>query len=252
MMVRVKAGAMCASTKQLTILINRLKETDDFINQLPAVANGIANIRQAKTSIVIANLTNGELNIPKGTKIATCRVVNGDDFETKNLGNTEDTTSGKDSRMINLIQKDVLAITKEPEWSSCPTCQKDTTKHSNQEWRDCLLKYYQLPRGMGIDSKNLNKQQIIKLVMVISGYKQVFAEDPKAPGHVDPQVAEHIIDTGNNLPINMGPRRSSPAQREIIRKYINELLSAGIITEARSPWSSPILLVPHPENTEYV
>jgi hypothetical protein len=55
--------------------------------------------------------------------------------------------------------------------------------------------------------------KILKLIKVISGYKQVFAEDPKATGHIDPQVAEHIIDTGINLPINMGPRRSSPAQR---------------------------------------
>src|SRR6266700_4164421 len=54
---------------------------------------------------------------------------------------------------------------------------------------------------------------------------------------------EHTIDTGTNNPIRQIPYKSSPAEKEIIKKQINEMLSNGIIKESQSPWASPVVLV---------
>ena len=61
---------------------------------------------------------------------------------------------------------------------------------------------------------------------------------------VDPLVAEHVINTGNALPIHQGPRRCSPETRKKIQENVEELLKSGIIKASRSPWSSPVVLVP--------
>jgi hypothetical protein len=77
-------------------------------------------------------------------------------------------------------------------------------------------------------------------------FGDVFAVDKDNPGSVDPSVASHSINTEDARPINQGPRRVSPAQRVIIKDTIDALLKAGIIRPSRSPWSSPVVLVPKP------
>ena len=53
-----------------------------------------------------------------------------------------------------------------------------------------------------------------------------------------------VIDVQNATPISQRPRRLSPAHRKIVQDKIKEQLEAGIISPSRSPWSSPVLLVP--------
>jgi hypothetical protein len=63
-------------------------------------------------------------------------------------------------------------------------------------------------------------------------------------------LAQHKIDVQGAMPINQGPRRVSPAQRKVIKETIDKLLEGGIISPSRSPWASPVLLVPKGE-TDY-
>ena len=83
---------------------------------------------------------------------------------------------------------------------------------------------------------------------MIKLYGHLFAKDPKNPGHVDKSVAELVIDTGDAKPVNQGPRRQSPEHRRMVSEHIKDLLDNGIIEPSRSPWSSPVLLVPKGES----
>jgi len=77
----------------------------------------------------------------------------------------------------------------------------------------------------------------------------LFPKDPNAPGSVLPSVAEHDIETGDARPVSQVPRRVTMTQRKIIKEHIEALLKAGMIKPSKSPWASPILLVPKGENT---
>lgn len=56
---------------------------------------------------------------------------------------------------------------------------------------------------------------------------------------------EHTIDTGENKPIKLPPRRLPLAQREIAEKEIKNtsMLDQDIIETSSSLWASPIVLV---------
>jgi hypothetical protein len=105
-----------------------------------------------------------------------------------------------------------------------------------------LIFFFDIKVGL----ESLSRSQVLALVEVLKQYGDVFAVDKNNPGSVDPSVASHSINTEDAKPVHQGPRKVSPAQRLIIKDTINALLKAGIIRPSRSPWSSPVLLVPKP------
>lgn len=60
-------------------------------------------------------------------------------------------------------------------------------------------------------------------------------------GHTD--LVEHNIDTGNENPIKIPPRRLSPKQKEIVDTELKKMLEQNIIEPSNSPWSAPVVLV---------
>lgn len=54
----------------------------------------------------------------------------------------------------------------------------------------------------------------------------------------------HTIDTGDARPIFQPLRRTSPADRGIVRDEVEKMLAAGAIRPSQSPWASPVTLVP--------
>lgn len=54
---------------------------------------------------------------------------------------------------------------------------------------------------------------------------------------------EHKIRLTDSRPFRQLSRRLAPADVEDVRKLLQELLQAGIITESRSPYASPIVVV---------
>ena len=54
---------------------------------------------------------------------------------------------------------------------------------------------------------------------------------------------EHSIET-QGPPVYSKPRRVSPEKAQIIREYVEESLKNGILRSSKSPWSSPLHLVP--------
>jgi transposase InsO family protein len=80
-----------------------------------------------------------------------------------------------------------------------------------------------------------------ELRSLLREFSDIFCTDPTKlkPASVLP----HDIDVQGNKPVNNPLRRASPAQREIVRDKIEKLLSAGLISESRSPWASAVVLV---------
>lgn len=62
-----------------------------------------------------------------------------------------------------------------------------------------------------------------------------------SPGLTD--LAVHDVDTGDAVPIKQHPYRFPPHKRLLVQEEVNHLLEIGVIEEAMSAWSSPVVLV---------
>ncbi|GFV28676.1 retrovirus-related Pol polyprotein from transposon 297 [Trichonephila clavipes] len=60
---------------------------------------------------------------------------------------------------------------------------------------------------------------------------------------------EHSINTENNPPISVPPYRMNPARKELLKKELDSLLQQGIIEECESPYASPVVLIPKPNDS---
>jgi hypothetical protein len=63
-------------------------------------------------------------------------------------------------------------------------------------------------------------------------------------------IMRHRIETGDSPPIRKRAYRQSPQDMAEISRQTKEMLEAGIIQEADSPWSSPVLLVSKKDGTK--
>ncbi len=61
-------------------------------------------------------------------------------------------------------------------------------------------------------------------------------------------IVKHKIKTLDEDPIYVPTYRKSQSEREQINKQVDELFQAGFLRSSKSPWSSPIVLVPKPNN----
>ena len=82
---------------------------------------------------------------------------------------------------------------------------------------------------------NSEKQQVKQ---VLGKFKELFSD---TIGQTN--IAQHKIDTSDNLLIRQRARRVPYAFREESNKQIEDMLRKGIISPSTSPWASPIVLV---------
>src|SRR5437588_4767918 len=57
----------------------------------------------------------------------------------------------------------------------------------------------------------------------------------------------HDVDTGDAQPIKQAPYRVPPVHQEWINQEIEKMMENGIVRNSRSPWASPVVLVPKKE-----
>lgn len=86
----------------------------------------------------------------------------------------------------------------------------------------------------------LTRKQWIALHRVLRHYAKLF--DPPEAQHVA-ATAEHVIDTGDHVPITCAPYQQNPARRQFIEEEVTTLLKAGKIRPSQSAWASPVVLV---------
>ena len=89
---------------------------------------------------------------------------------------------------------------------------------------------------------HLPQEKKIQLRRLLMQYRGIFALNNNQPGTTN--AIRHDIDTGNAQPISQPPYRTNPEKRKEIQRQVQSLLDAGQIESSKSPWSSPVLLVP--------
>ena len=86
-----------------------------------------------------------------------------------------------------------------------------------------------------------------KLSSLIGIYRDVFAlaKDPLGTAI----GTEHFIDTNDNLPFKIAPYKVAPYKLPAVQEEIKEMLDKGVIVPSKSPYSSPIVMVPKKDGT---
>ena len=86
-----------------------------------------------------------------------------------------------------------------------------------------------------------------KLIELVKQYRHVFAlaKDPLGTA----VGTEHRIETKDAPPIKMAPYNIAPHKLPAIRAEIQEMLERGVIVPSKSPFSSPIVMVPKKDGT---
>ena len=93
-----------------------------------------------------------------------------------------------------------------------------------------------------VQSSALTDEQKNQVEQLLEEFKSVFSQSSTDYGRTE--LIEHQIDTGAAHPIRQPPRRIPQHLRMNVDEQIDSMLDNGIIEPSRSPWSSPIVVVP--------
>jgi hypothetical protein len=185
------------------------------------VGQGIANISNGYVNVTLANPNSEEITIPKGSVLGIFDGRSIDQYHVLNIG---DLTQIPTNRKVQLIKQDLI----------------DSKLFTEDVLKD-------LPDDLNITDAgtNLATNQIRQLIHVLTQYNHLFSVKDAMNHSIDAAIAEHSIDLmDNSKPISGPPYRTSPENRKIIEENLHEMLITGVIRESRSPWASPVVLVP--------
>ena len=85
---------------------------------------------------------------------------------------------------------------------------------------------------------HLSPAQVEDVVGLVQSHLGLFRD---APGLTN--VTVHDLDTGSSAPIKQHPYRLSPPKCHLVQQEVDYMLSIGVIEQAVSAWSSPVVLV---------
>ena len=77
------------------------------------------------------------------------------------------------------------------------------------------------------------------LIPVLKEFKALFSQQIGKTN-----VAEHIIDTGDAVPIKIPPRQIPFHYADKVRAQTDDMVKEGIIRPSTSPWCAPAVYVP--------
>lgn len=96
------------------------------------------------------------------------------------------------------------------------------------------------------DYEFLNVEQQLLADNIMKQYQDISSDNI---GLGRTTLVEHVIDTGNALPIKQRSYRLSPDKLDALNKEVDKMLELGVIEPAVSPWNSPVLMVPKKDGT---
>ncbi|KAL1276731.1 hypothetical protein QQF64_036354 [Cirrhinus molitorella] len=99
------------------------------------------------------------------------------------------------------------------------------------------------PMVVDIDPQ-LSAAQKTELQHLVGQFSDVFS--PR-PGQTS--VIQHDIQTPSGVIVRQRPYRIPEARRQAVEEELQDMLKLGVIEPSRSPWSSPIVMVPKPDGT---
>ena len=197
-------------------------------NQL-AIGTFLVSLENGRGSTYILNLTNNPSRLTQKTKIGT--------FE-----KYENNSNSCDVDSISLIH--LLELIDEPSQveSSAQMFSLETGKSErSQETMDKLNSL-----SIGEDVTPEEKEKLIEL---LERNLDLFSFTPDQLGRSN--SAFHKIDTGDAAPIRQRAYRVSPAERELIKARVQEMIDRKMIEPSDSPWSSPVILVQQKDKVRF-
>ncbi len=108
------------------------------------------------------------------------------------------------------------------------------------------LPEYLQPLMEGV-ADDLTLQQREELAGAIYEYRDVFSSGPTDMGRTG--LVKHTIDTGDQRPIQLPPRRLPITKQEIEKEEVQKMLDRGVIEPCQSSWASPVVLVTKKDGT---
>ncbi|KAI2654662.1 Retrovirus-related Pol polyprotein [Labeo rohita] len=91
---------------------------------------------------------------------------------------------------------------------------------------------------------HLSAAQKMKLQNLVSQFGVVFSSQP---GQTN--VVQHDIRTPPGVIVRQRPYQVPEARQQAIEEEVQQMLKLGVIEPSRSPWSSPIVMVPKPDGS---
>ncbi len=76
-----------------------------------------------------------------------------------------------------------------------------------------------------------------ELAAAIYEYRGVFSSGPEDMGQTD--LVTHSIDSGENRPIHLPPRRLPITKQDVEQAKVQKMLDRGVIEPCQSSWASP-------------
>ena len=184
-------------------------ETTERFKKL-LVARGVG--KGKITNVLVANLTNKEVRLTPGTRIARSQPL--EDKET--MAALEQRDSG--------LYDDVEAM--DP-----PRLTRERSVAPLEEiWEELRM----------ADNVTLDELQKQKVRALVKEYQALWSTD-RMP-LTTTEAASHVIDTARARPVAQHPRPTGPAQKAEIQRQIEDMLRDSIIAPSQSPWASPVVL----------
>ena len=117
---------------------------------------------------------------------------------------------------------------------------KLTEEDQKERWKELLL-------TLKVDEWKISNSEKEMALEQLKQYQFVFALKEEPLGLM--KDYEHSIRVKDVDPISQRPRPLTAEKTAVLDKIIEDLLQRGLIRPSRSPWSSPICMVPKPDGT---
>ena len=142
-------------------------------------------------------------------------------------------------KVIGTIEE-VSVITKDdPLWSEPVQLAEAVVRRCHVSGNELATRHKQLKEQLLIgESTNEDKQALLQLLY---SHHQVFALSDSELGETD--LVEHNIETVDNQPVRVAPRRLPYALRTELEAELTKLMNTGCIEESSSPYASGLVLV---------
>ena len=209
------------------------------------VANGVAEIRQSQVFWVkVANLSEHEVTLPKGTRMASAvKVPSSNCILAVELN--------KDAK-YSMGRMKVSTTDEEPSSTVLEQEVQNVQPKSLQEsraFKHLSTKKERKSDIFGVDDippADINEDEKNKVRMMLEPYKEMWR--PSYVGKVN--ITEHHIDIKpGSRPQFSQPYRGGPYDREVIKKTVDEMLQQDIVKRAQSEWAAPEVLAPKLDGT---
>ncbi len=219
------------------------------------VGRGVIDVKSNRAQVVLSNLSRAPLKLRAGKLVGAGFAFAEEDFEMRacleeELDEATSPTSLRDAvlRRADGTPNGDPVLTEEPPFPELA----DVWPRLSERVRAAIRKRglvrsaeelppHLAPVQFGKDAILTPAQQRLAWT-ILAEYADVFNASHTVPSRTTKFRA--TIDTGTSTPVSSAPYRTSPAQKAVIDKAIDEMLAAKVIRPSRSPWASPVVLVP--------